>query len=99
MARETSEAKKARTQQLISGLRQAYPQAHCELEHANPLQLLIATILSAQCTDKRVNLVTPVLFKKYRSAADFARADTTALENEIKSTGFFRNKARSIKTC
>jgi endonuclease-3 len=99
MARETSEAKKARTQKIIAGLKQAYPDAHCELDHANPLQLLIATILSAQCTDKRVNLVTPVLFKKYRSAAAFAKAETPELETEIKSTGFFRNKAKSIKTC
>jgi len=89
----------ARAKKIIAGLRQAYPDAHCELNHANPLELLIATILSAQCTDKRVNLVTAQLFRKYRSAADYAGAETAALEQDIKTTGFFRNKARSIKSC
>jgi endonuclease III len=97
MPRETQADKAARTKKIIAGLNQAYPQAHCELEHSNPLQLLIATILSAQCTDKRVNLVTADLFKKYRSAADFAQAPLPDLEQAIKSTGFFRNKAKSIK--
>jgi endonuclease-3 len=97
MPRETSAAKATRLRQIIAGLHQAYPQAHCELDHANPLELLVATILSAQCTDKRVNLVTAHLFKKYRSAADFARAPQAELEQAIKSTGFFRNKAKSIK--
>jgi endonuclease-3 len=69
------------------------------LNFSNPLELLIATILSAQCTDKRVNLVTAVLFKKYRTARDYAEAPAETLEQEIKSTGFFRNKTRSIKTC
>jgi endonuclease-3 len=76
---------------------QVYPGAHCELDFKNPLELLIATILSAQCTDKRVNLVTPALFKKYRTAEDYAKAPQTELENAIKSTGFFRNKAKSIR--
>src|SRR5690349_1515821 len=98
MARESSQARAARLKKIIAGLRKAYPDAHCELDHSNPLELLIATILSAQCTDKRVNLVTPALFKKYRSAADYANADSAQLEQEIKSTGFFRNKAKSIKT-
>src|SRR5206468_883454 len=98
MARETNEAKAARVKKIIAGLKRAYPDAHCELDHSNPLELLIATILSAQCTDKRVNLVTPELFKKYRSAADYANADLATLEQEIKTTGFFRNKAKSIKT-
>jgi endonuclease-3 len=99
MPRETAEAKIARTKQIISGLRKAYPDAHCELNHASPLQLLIATILSAQCTDKRVNIVTADLFNKYRTAQDFAQADLPRLEQEIRTTGFFRNKAKSIKTC
>lgn len=99
MPRESFEAKAARTKKIITGLRQAYPDAHCELNYSNPLELLIATILSAQCTDKRVNLVTVDLFKKYRSAADYANADLGKLENEIKTTGFYRNKAKSIKAC
>lgn len=84
---------------IIAGLRKAYPDAHCELNHSNPLGLLVATILSAQCTDKRVNIVTGELFKKYRSAADYARADLAGLERDIRTTGFYRNKARSIKAC
>jgi endonuclease-3 len=99
MPRESSGAKALRTQEIIAGLKQAYPDAHCELNYTNPLELLIATILSAQCTDKRVNLVTAELFKKYRSAGEYAQARTGELENAIKSTGFFRNKARSIQTC
>src|ERR1051326_5432568 len=99
MPRESAEAKAERTKKIIAGLHKAYPTAHCELNHANPLQLLIATILSAQCTDKRVNIVTADLFKKYKSAKDFANADLAELEKDIKTTGFYRNKARSIKTC
>src|SRR3989440_3249223 len=98
MARETREAKSARVKKIIAGLKKAYPQAHCELNHTNPLELLIATILSAQCTDKRVNIVTKELFQKYRSAADYAEADPAKLEQEIKTTGFFRNKTKSIQT-
>ena len=74
-----------------------YPGAHCELDFRNPLELLIATILSAQCTDKRVNMVTPALFKKYRTAADYAKAPQPELERAIRSTGFFRNKTKSIR--
>ncbi len=96
MPRESSDAKKVRVTKLIAGLKKAYPDAHCELDHSNPLELLIATILSAQCTDKRVNMVTPHLFKKYRTAQDFANARLPELEQEIKTTGFFRNKAKSI---
>jgi endonuclease-3 len=96
---ESKALKAARLKKIIAGLKQAYPDAHCELDHANPLELLVATILSAQCTDKRVNLVTADLFKKYRSAADYAQAPLPELEQAIKSTGFFRNKAKSIKTC
>jgi endonuclease-3 len=98
VARESNEARAARLKKIIAGLQKAYPDAHCELNHSNSLELLIATILSAQCTDKRVNLVTPALFKKYRSAADYANADPAQLEQEIKSTGFFRNKTKSITT-
>jgi endonuclease-3 len=99
MPRETAAAKKERTQKICAALQRTYPNAHCELNFSNPLQLLIATILSAQCTDKRVNLVTAELFKKYRTAKDFAAAPLTEIEAAIKSTGFFRNKAKSIKAC
>jgi endonuclease-3 len=85
------------TLDIIRRLKTAYPGAHCELNYSNPLQLLIATILSAQCTDKRVNLVTQTLFQKYRSARDFAEAPPGELEADIKSTGFYRNKAKSIQ--
>lgn len=80
-------------------MRKTYPDAHCELNFSNPLELLIATILSAQCTDKRVNLVTADLFKKHRSAAAFANASLAELEQDIQTTGFFRNKAKNIKAC
>ncbi|EOR72759.1 endonuclease III [Thermobifida fusca] len=73
-----------------------YPDAHCELDFTTPLELLVATILSAQCTDRRVNKVTPVLFARYRSAADYASANQEELENIIRSTGFYRTKARNI---
>ena len=97
VSRETKEQKAARVRKIIAGLKKAYPDAHCELNYSNPLELLIATILSAQCTDKRVNLVTADLFKKYRSAADYAAAPASELEQAIKTTGFFRNKTKSIK--
>ena len=99
MPRETIQAKAARARQIISVLKNTYPDFRCELNFANPLQLLIATILSAQCTDKRVNMVTPNLFKKYRTAADFADARIEELEEFIKTTGFFHNKAKNIKGC
>jgi len=99
MLRETAEIKAARTKKIIAGLRKTYPDAHCELNYCNPLELLIATVLSAQCTDKRVNIVTAGLFKKYHSAVDFAKADLAELEQAIKTTGFFRNKAKNIKAC
>jgi len=99
MPRETLGAKTARTKAIIEGLQKAYPNAHCELDYTNPLQLLIATILSAQSTDKQVNLVTPDLFKNYRSAADFATADLPSLQTAIQRLGFFRNKAKSIQSC
>ena len=99
MPRETDAAKANRLKSIIAGLKKTYPGARCELNFSNPLQLLIATILSAQCTDKRVNLVTAELFGKHRSATDYAKAGLTELEQDIKSTGFFRNKAKSIKAC
>lgn len=81
---------------LIARLRAAHPDAACALEHQDPFQLLVATILSAQCTDARVNMVTPVLFARYPDAAALARADQADVEDIIRSTGFFRNKARSL---
>jgi len=75
---------------VIDGLKQMYPDADCELNYSNPLELTVATILSAQCTDERVNMVTADLFKKYRTAEDYASADQETLEQEIHSTGFFR---------
>ena len=99
MPRESLQQKAGRTSHIIAGLHATYPDAHCELNYANPLELLIATILSAQCTDKRVNIVTKDLFRKYRSAHDFAHADLEELENDIKTTGFFRNKAKNIQAC
>ena len=95
--RETAKDKLARAKKIIAGLEKTYPDVHCELVHQNPLELLIATILSAQCTDKRVNIVTESLFKKYRSAEDFARVDLSELENDVRTTGFYKNKARNIK--
>ena len=99
MSRETAAAKKERTQKILSALKRVYPNAHCELNFSSPLQLLVATILSAQCTDKRVNLVTAELFKKYRTAKDFAAAPLAEIEEAVKSTGFFRNKAKNIQNC
>lgn len=83
-------------EKIFAGLDQLFPKAECALTHGNPFQLLVATILSAQCTDERVNKVTPALFKKYPGPRDFARLDQKVLEEDIKSTGFFRNKARNI---
>jgi endonuclease-3 len=84
---------------ILDILQKEYPDARVTLDFKNPLQLLMATILAAQCTDERVNLVTKNLFKKYRQASDYARADLKTLEGEIRSTGFFRNKAKSIIGC
>jgi len=99
MPRESAHAKAARAKKIIAGLQRTYPDAHCELNFSNPLELLLATILSAQCTDKRVNLVTAELFPQYRSAADFAKAGRAELEQAIRTTGFFRNKAKNIQAC
>jgi endonuclease-3 len=86
-----------RMKHLLRWLRKAYPAAHCALHHTNPLELLIATMLSAQCTDERVNLVTADLFRKYRTAEDYVNVERAELERDIHSTGFFRNKAKNIQ--
>lgn len=99
MLRESLNGKSLRTAKIIAGLLEAYPDVHCELNHSSPLELLIATILSAQATDRQVNLVTPALFTKYLTAGDYAKADTAVLERDIQSLGFFRNKAKSVKGC
>jgi endonuclease-3 len=91
--------KAERTRALIAAFRRVYPDAHCELDHDGPLQLLVATILSAQCTDKRVNMVTPILFQRCRTARDLASIPSEELEAIIQSTGFFRAKAKSIRAC
>ena len=88
--------RKARARKIIARLKREYPDATCALHHSSALELAVATILSAQCTDTRVNMVTPHLFAKYRTAADYAAADPRVLEKEIQSTGFFRNKTKSI---
>jgi len=99
MPRESQQVRSARTRQIIAGLDRTYPDAHCELNYSNPLELLIATILSAQCTDKQVNIVTADLFKKYRSAQDYAAATPDEMESAIRRLGFFRNKAKNIRAC
>jgi len=86
-----------RTAKIITALKKQYPDAACSLEHGRPIELLVATILSAQCTDERVNIVTRHLFGKYRTPADYADAAQPTLEKEIRSTGFYRNKAKSIR--
>lgn len=90
---------KERLQKILGILDRTYPDATTALDYSNPLELLVATILSAQCTDKRVNLVTPALFKKYRTARDFAQAPQEEMESYIRSTGFYRNKAKNIRGC
>jgi endonuclease-3 len=97
-AAESPAALKARTSQIVAALAQEYPDAECALHHKDAFQLLVATILSAQCTDERVNMVTPDLFKKYPTPAAFVAAPIEAIEKAIQSTGFFRNKAKSIKS-
>jgi endonuclease-3 len=93
---ETRTALVRRARRMNKVLAETYPDAHCELDFTTPLELAVATILSAQCTDRRVNLVTPTLFARYPTAADYAGADRDELEDLIRSTGFFRNKATSI---
>ena len=97
MARESLQTRKERVRRIMSGLRAAYPQAHCELTYFNPLELLVATILSAQCTDRQVNAVTGDLFKKYRTAADYAAAPPAEFEADIRRIGLYRNKAKNIQ--
>ncbi len=92
-----SVAERERAAQIVATLRQLYPGASCSLDFATPLELLVATILSAQCTDERVNVVTKTLFQKYRSAEDYANADPEELEQDVKQTGFYRNKAKHIR--
>src|SRR5580765_679822 len=89
--------KKKRAAEIVKRLKKAYPDAHCALNHTSPFELLIATILSAQCTDVRVNIVTVGLFRKYRSPQDFLNVSQRELEKDIHSTGFFRNKAKNIQ--
>lgn len=96
MPEESALARTRRARRIDRALAERYPDAHCELDFADPLQLLVATLLSAQTTDVRVNLVTPALFARYPTAADFAGADQGELEDLIRSTGFFRAKSRSI---
>ncbi len=95
--RESMEELKARTRDVIRRLKRAYPDAKCSLNHSNPFELLIATILSAQCTDERVNIVTADLFRKYRKPEDYLKVSPRELEKDIQSTGFFRNKTKSIQ--
>jgi endonuclease-3 len=99
MPRETLAALRQRLDKIVIGLKKTYPDAHCELNYRNPLELLIATILSAQANDKQVNLVTESLFKKYRTAADFAKADPATFASDIKRIGLCRNKAKNIQAC
>ncbi len=89
--------KQAQAAEIIKRLKKRYPDAHCALDHTSPFELLIATILSAQCTDERVNIVTANLFRKYRGPADFVNVSQEELEKDIHSTGFFRNKAKNIQ--
>lgn len=91
------QSRRARVAAILPILRSLYPDAKCSLDHRSPLELLVATILSAQCTDDRVNIVTKSLFKKYKSAKDYAKVNSEELEKDIQSTGFYRNKAKSIR--
>ncbi len=97
--RSGSSTSPQRVSALIERLQQVYPGATCALTHRNPLELLMATILSAQCTDERVNLVTPRLFQRFPTAADYAKATIEELEELVRSTGFYKNKAKSILGC
>lgn len=98
-AKESKQQLQNRSKKIVAILHKSYPDPKIALNFSSALQLLIATILSAQCTDARVNMVTPALFKKYRTAGDFAEAKAEELEQDIRSTGFYRNKAKSIITC
>jgi len=95
--RESKRRKRLRTEEILARLSEEYPDADCALHHDNPFELLAATILSAQCTDKRVNIVTPTLFARFPTPLAMAEADLTEIEELVRTTGFFRNKARSLK--
>ncbi|MEE8138441.1 MAG: endonuclease III [Thermoanaerobaculia bacterium] len=95
--RESKRSRRRRTEEILDRLKEEYPKSRCALRHRTPLELLVATILSAQCTDKRVNQVTPELFERYPSAARYGEADLGELEEMIRTTGFFRNKSRSLQ--
>ena len=95
--RESMEELKVRVRDVIRRLKRAYPDAKCSLNHSNPFELLVATILSAQCTDERVNIVTADLFRKYKKPEDYLKVSPRELEKDIQSTGFFRNKTKSIQ--
>ena len=97
METETELDKRTRVMKIIELLEKEYPKAKTALHYASPIEILVATMLSAQCTDKRVNIVTKSLFKKYRTAEDYANADLAELEEAVRSTGFYRNKAKNIK--
>jgi len=97
MKRESTDELKTRTRDIIRRLKRAYPDAKCSLNHSNPFELLVATILSAQCTDERVNIVTADLFRKYKKPEDYLKVSPRELEKDIQSTGFFRNKTKSIQ--
>jgi endonuclease-3 len=99
VSRESLKSKTERTETILGILKEEFPEVGCSLNFETPLQLMLATILSAQCTDERVNIVTKELFRKYRSAADFAAAPLADIEEMVRSTGFYRNKAKSIKSC
>ena len=95
--RESKSQRKERTEKIIKLLKRAYPDARCALNHSNAFELLVATILSAQCTDERVNIVTADLFRKYRKPEDYLKVPATELQQDIRTTGFFRNKTKSIQ--
>jgi endonuclease-3 len=97
VSKKTLDERRERVRVILPILKKTYPAAKCSLDHRTPLELLVATILSAQCTDDRVNIVTKTLFKKYRTPKDYAAAPEGELETDIQSTGFYRNKARSIR--
>jgi len=97
MPRKTVQDRQKRVAKILPILKKLYPNAKCSLDHSSPLELIVATILSAQCTDDRVNIVTKDLFKKYRKAEDYAKVPQETLEKDIQSTGFYRNKAKSLR--
>jgi endonuclease III len=96
-ARESARAKKVRAGEILARLRAEYPESRCSLDFQNPLELLVATVLAAQCTDERVNQATPTLFRRYPTARGYAEADLSEIEELVRTTGFYRNKARALK--